>query len=207
MAPTDTHPEPAGKAAQIMAAATGLFLEHGYGATSMDAVAKAAGVSKATLYVHFPGKADLFAAIVGCECDRNNETLSAIELASLSVEEGLLRIGHRFVSLLLSPRGLAAYRMVVGESQRFPELGRAFYQSGPARKLQMVADYLEEARQRGELRIPDTALAAEHFLGMIRSHWHLRCVLGLSESPGEEEVQRRVRAAVTVFLDGYRTPA
>jgi TetR/AcrR family transcriptional repressor of mexJK operon len=59
----------AGKAESILAAAKRMFLEGGFGAVSMDAIAREAGVSKATVYAHFAGKEELFGAVIGRECE------------------------------------------------------------------------------------------------------------------------------------------
>ena len=193
------------KTDQIMAAAGTLFLEHGYGATSMDAIARRAGVSKATLYAHFTNKDDLFAAIVATECARAVPALIDPELESLPVAEGLYRLGRDFLELLLSISALSVYRVVVAETPRFPELGRAFYRSGPERSLALVADYLERAHQKGDLEVADPREAAALLLGMIRGFPQLRCLLGVGEVPvPAAERNRHVQAAVTLFVQGCR---
>lgn len=202
--PPTSAPAPSVKAAQIMAAARQLFLANGYGATSMDAVARAATVSKATLYSHFDSKADLFAAMVSVECARVVPSLAGPEVDDLPVAEALFRMGCDFLDLLLSPQSLAVYRLVVAETPRFPELGLAFHQSGPARTLAMLSDYLERAQNRRQLEIADPTVAAELLWGMIRSHFHLRALLGVDvESPTAAQRARHVRGAVELFVRGH----
>ncbi|MEI6558880.1 MAG: TetR/AcrR family transcriptional regulator [Rhodospirillaceae bacterium] len=204
MAPDEPSAEPpVSKLGQIAEAARLLFLERGYGATSMDAVARAAGVSKATLYAHFAGKAELFSAIVAAECHRFVPTVDESEVDGLPVRDGLFRIGRRFLDLLISPPALSAYRVVVAETPRFPELGRAFYNAGPATTLRVLGGYLERATARGELAVADPATGAALLIGMIRSHLQLCRLLGVIDAVSESERDRHVGAAVDLFLRGY----
>ena len=197
----DAEP-PVTKAEQVVQAARRLFLEHGYGATSMDAVAREAGVSKATLYAHFAGKAELFSAIVAAECHRFVPTVDESEVDRLPVRDALLRISRRFLDLLISPQALAAYRVVVAEAPRLPELGRAFYEAGPTITLNVLAGYLERATARGELAVADPHTGAALLVGMIRSYPQLRRLLGVAEEMSDAERDRHVCAAVELFLGG-----
>jgi len=202
MAPS---PEAGSKPAQILEAAGRLFLENGYGAVSMDTVAKVANVSKATLYAHFRSKDELFAAMVACECRGQMDTLSCDEIERMEVPDALRMIGRRFLNLLLSGKALAAYRVVVAEAQRFPELARAFYESGPAHGHRQLAAYLRDVNRRNLLRIPDADLAAEQFYGLLKAHIHTRFILGIEDRMPDAEVERLVNAAVDLFTKGYAT--
>lgn len=200
-------PEAGSKPAQILAAAGKLFLENGYGAVSMDTVAKTANVSKATLYAHFRSKDELFAAMVACECRSQMGDMTCSNIGSMEVADALRVIGRRFMQMLLSPQALSAYRVVVAEAHRFPELARAFYESGPARSLREMAAYLREADRRGQLRIPDPELAAEQFFGLLKAHIHTRFILCIEDALPEAEVNRQVDATVTLFTRGYAPDA
>ncbi|HYH22822.1 MAG TPA: TetR/AcrR family transcriptional regulator [Azospirillum sp.] len=196
-------PEAGSKPAQILEAASRLFLEHGYGAVSMDTVAKTANVSKATLYAHFRSKDELFAAMVAGECRAHMSALSCEEVSRMEVEEVLRQIGLRFLGMLTSPKALAGFRMVVAEAHRFPELARAFYESGPARSLAQMTAVLTEADRRGKLSVPDPRLAAEQFLGMLKADAHLRMMLCLQDPPSGADRERIVDSAVRLFTRGY----
>src|SRR5690242_7178872 len=100
---------PSPKGQQILAAAGRRFMAQGYGATSMDGVAREAGVSKATLYAHFASKQELFAAIIGAACRRHAETLSTPDLEHHDLRDALRQIGREFLDLLLSPNAVAIY--------------------------------------------------------------------------------------------------
>lgn len=198
-----TQYPPGSKPAQILEAAGRLFLQDGFGAVSVDAIAKEAAVSKATLYAHFESKDRLFSELVRMECSRLLGDGVAEGLEGLSVEEGLTVIGRRFVGLLMSPKALAGHRIVVAEAARFPELARVFYQAGPGPTIARIADYLKRQNDLGALAIPDPALAAEQFLGMLKSHLHLRLLLGMVDHPDPAELERLIVAAVGLLVRGY----
>lgn len=100
---------------------------------------------------------------------------------------------------------LRVHPQVIGESTRFPELGRAFYDSGPPAVHRMFGDWLAERTQAGRLGVADPTVAAEQFVGMLRTSLFLRASLGLAR-PTEGEVDATVAAAVTTFLKAYAAP-
>lgn len=190
------------KVRQIVEAARRLFMADGYGATSMDSIARAAGVSKATLYAHFTNKAELFAAIIGGECQRFAHMLWSREAETDDVRLVLLQVAHAKFQFADAPEPRAIYRIVVGESARFPELGRVFYENGPRRVLERLADYLRNASARGVLAIAQPRVAAEQFFGMLHGADYLRRLLDIDD-PAAPEVDAIVESAVEAFLRAY----
>jgi AcrR family transcriptional regulator len=189
------------KRAQIMTAASQCFLEVGFGAASMDAIAQRARVSKATVYAHFASKEELFGTIIAERCRTAFGENSPIRLEHADVAAVLTAAGRRFVELLLSAEGLAMYRLVVAEAPRFPEIGRVFYEAGPAPLYQQLSAYMAEADRRGWLAVAEPRLAAEQFLGMLKGDSFLKRVLGL---PGDGEgLEREIAAAVAVIMKAY----
>jgi TetR/AcrR family transcriptional regulator, mexJK operon transcriptional repressor len=190
------------KVARILAAARTLFLDHGFGETSMDAIARHAAVSKATLYSHFDSKAALFAALMVNECRRLADTIGRRALDEPDIRDALLQVTHDFNNLLCSGEGLTMYRIVVAEAPRFPELGRVFYDSGPAIMIDRIAALLRQASDRGLLDVRDSRIAAVQFISLIRGELHLTRVLGIdaaSKNPDDY-----IEASVDLFLAGYR---
>ena len=102
------------KARAVLDAAAELFLAQGYG-VSMDAVAKRAGVSKATLYAHFPGKEALFRAMVAEKCDRMSEEARALADHAGEIRPALEQLGLTVLRFLVSPSVLAVHRIVLAE--------------------------------------------------------------------------------------------
>jgi AcrR family transcriptional regulator len=192
------------KRAAIVAAAEELFTRSGYGAVSMDAIAAKAGVSKRTVYSHFPSKDVLFAAVMGSYCDQ------AVGLDSFQIDpeaeprEVLSDLGVRFLSLVTAPQAVALFRTVVAEAQRFPELGKTFFSSGPQRWLATIAPYLEAQHRQGRLRVPDAQAAASNLLYMLKDPLHMRCILGVQDRVSEAEIRAHVDQSVARFLELHK---
>lgn len=201
----DLHPETrqGQKLAQIMSAAKTLFTSQGFGATSMDAIARVANVSKATLYAHFSGKEELFAAIVSHECRTQQGLLWAPGVEDREIEEALGEIGRNFLGLILSAPAVAIFRVVMAESARFPDLGRIFFNSGPNQMRQSLSSYLAKASARGRLEIVDPWRAAEHFIGMLQTPVHFSVLFGVKDHFARDELDRIVADAVEAFLRAY----
>lgn len=187
----------------VLKAALRLFLEQGFGATSMDAIAREAGVSKATLYAHVKSKEELFAAITATCAEQLLAAHTAFEQES-DIRAALLRFSREHVALLLSPEGAAMYRIVIAEAPRFPELGRAFYENGPAIRLKALVEYLQRADAAGVLKVDNAPLAAGEFVGMLGGTLHLRAMLGHAHEITPAEQEALVEHAVDTFLRGYR---
>lgn len=184
-------------------AAEQLFLLHGYGATSMDAVARLASVSKATLYAHFTSKDLLFATIVG---ERSMTML--LDDADFPADADdphacLIRLGHRWLENMLLPRTLAIYRIAVAESLRFPELGRAFHENGPVRTRKRFAEWAQLLRDRGLIEAQDLDLASMQFFALLRGSMFLRASLGIPPLATEAEIAKNVADAVDTWLRAF----
>lgn len=189
----------------ILDAARELFLAHGYGAVSMDTVARRAGVSKATLYAHFTSKDELFATMMD-QCtlpDMVEERLFL--LATDDLHAALTAIGRVALQFLLHEERLAVYRIAVAESARFPELGRAFYSRGPQRSLERLQEWLTEQQAAGRVRADaDLEMAAHQFGALImRAGLFMRATLALPPPPTEAEIDRTVAAAVDTWLRAF----
>jgi len=193
----------ADKRSRILAAARTMFLQHGYGETSMDAIARSAGVSKATLYSHFDGKAQLFAALIVAECRRLSETIGCRAFEEPDVRSTLLSVARDFNELMCSGEGLTMYRIVAAEAPRFPELGRIFYDSGPTVMIDHVAAILRRAADRGLLHVRDPRMAAIQFMNLVHGERHLLRVLDLPNAATDQA--EYIEASVDLFLAGYET--
>lgn len=205
---TDTLPPPATasrKPDQILKAAYRVFLEQGYGTASMDAIAREAGVSKATLYAHFASKEELFTAIIGTAC-RAFEQLAAMSPPPDDLRAALMAAGGTLLRFILNPDVIKVYRSVLAESGRFPRLGQAMYEAGPGQGKAHLMTFFAAANARGVLAVPDPELAAEQFGAMILGHMKMRMELGI-ELPSEERIERGLKSGVDAFLRAYAAPA
>ena len=195
------------KAGKILEAARRVFMTDGYGAASMDAIAKAAGVSKATVYAHFAGKDQLFAAIIAERCLAHSAIPELDDIERATPEEALRALGRNFADLVLSPEVLDLYRIVVSETARFPELGRTLYETGPKRGIARLAEYLQRLSDRGLLDVPEPHIAARQFFGMIRSDLYLRRLFNISDAEVGITVEQMVGSSVEMFLRAYARKA
>ena len=190
---------------QIVAAASKLFLESGYGAVSMDAIAAEAGVSKRTVYSHFQNKETLFGAIIGGMC----ETMGGPNATALAVDESpeevLKAYGRQILKMVLNPEALAVFRVVLSESPQFPELSQLFCAAGPDPMCGFLSDYLAELDAAGVLAVGDPTVAANQFINMVKGPFFTNLVFGVGEPPSEAEAERTLDQAVSIFLGGVRT--
>ncbi|MGA9853210.1 MAG: TetR/AcrR family transcriptional regulator [Gammaproteobacteria bacterium] len=186
-----------GKREAILKAANRIFLETGFGAASMDAIANEAQVSKQTVYNHFGSKEELFAAMVRASCD--DVTLAFTEAAKGGDPEKTLRIiARHFMNLVFSEEKFALHRIIMAEVPRFPELGRIFYESGPAVIRQFLTDYFKEQNQRGTLKVENPKVTAEQFISMVTS-CRLRSELGVEPVPTGEIREQYINNAVSLI--------
>jgi AcrR family transcriptional regulator len=203
MSMPDMRAEAVGKAALILRGARRAFLAGGFGAVSMDAIAREAGVSKATVYAHFGSKEDLFGAVVADVAEERFGGFSALELDPHDVEASLNTIARRFLDLVLSPEAVAVNRIIIGEATRFPALGDVFWQAGPERNRQQIEGFLRRAVEAGSLKIDDVRLAAEQFSSLVRGEIHLRHLFGLDMPRNSAALRAAATNAVATFLRAF----
>jgi TetR/AcrR family transcriptional regulator, mexJK operon transcriptional repressor len=191
----------------ILAAATTLFLRNGYRGTSMDEIAALAAVSKQTVYKHFADKERLFAEIVVGTVDEASDRVQGelIELAdSGDIEADLRDLARRQLLAVMQPQLLQLRRLVIGEAGRFPDLGRTFYERGPARSVASLATAFERLAARGVLQLDDPVVAAQHFNWVIMSSpLNQAMLLGRDKPPARAELSRYVDTGVRAFLGAY----
>lgn len=191
------------KRQSVIDAAARLFKTHGYGQVSMEAVARDAGVSKATLYAYFASKDQLFASIIGGACGRIAFEDGVFEAAPEDLRATMIVIGGKLLRFLLNPDTQALQRVVIAESARFPELGAAFLRAGPELFLTRLGDWLAIQARDGRLRVADARLAADQFGALLRPLIFLRAILMVPPAPDDAEIDATVTAAVDTFLRAY----
>jgi TetR/AcrR family transcriptional repressor of mexJK operon len=196
--------EPRGKAGAILAAAEHAFLAKGFGAVSMDAIAREAAVSKATVYAHFAGKEELFGAVVADLSARRFGGFTAEALDPRDIAASLMTMAVRFLDLVLSPEAIALNRIIIGEVTRFPALGEVFWAAGPERSRVQIEAFLRRAAAAGSLAVPDARLAAEQFVALARGEIHLRRLLRLRDPGAPAVLTDAAASAVATFLRAFR---
>lgn len=191
------------KFGQVLEGARKVFMADGFEGASVDDIAKQANVSKATLYSYFPDKRLLFMEVANQECARQSQ--SAIDNIDMSAapRQVLSQAGRHFLRFITSKFGQQVFRICVAESDRFPEIGRAFYRSGPERMRAEMAEYFTGSIARGELKIDDLALAADQFGELCKADLWPRLMFGVIASVTEADIERVVDGAVETFLARY----
>lgn len=189
------------KHTQIMTAAHRLFLRAGYGATTMDAIAEEAGVSKRTVYSHFGSKEALFGDVISYLCTTLGFAGDAAG-AGHSPRDYLAAAGLGFLRALLQPNALATLRVIVAETQQFPELGALFMSQTSHSARCSIRDYLAEQHRRGVLNVADAELTAMQFIGMIKGPFFLPALVGAMPCPDDGVLEAAVDTAVDIFLSG-----
>ncbi|APX13213.1 TetR/AcrR family transcriptional regulator [Tateyamaria omphalii] len=188
---------------QVLDGARDVFMADGFEGASVDDIARAAGVSKATLYSYFPDKRLLFMEVANSECARQSQ--DAIDNIDMNAapQEVLCQAGKHFLRFITSKFGQQVFRICVAESDRFPEIGRAFYKSGPERMRAEMGEYFEAAVSRGDLKIDDYTLAADQFGELCKADIWPRLMFGVIDSVTDEDIDRVVDSAVKTFLARY----
>ena len=193
-----------------MDAARTLFLRKGYGGTSMDEVAALAAVSKQTVYKHFADKKRLFTAIITGDISAT-ETLTHDMVAALAdsddIEQDLRRFARRHIADVTQPHLVQLRRIIIAEAERFPELARTWYASGPERAHATLAEQFRALGRRGLLRADDPLLAAQHFNWLILSIPLNKAMFhGSDTGLTPSDLDRYADEGVRVFLAAYGTP-
>jgi AcrR family transcriptional regulator len=192
------------KRRQIMDGARKVFLAQGFDAASMGEIARAAGVSKGTLYVYFDSKERLFEAITHEACAAQAEGVFSFDPADRDIAAVLTRIGRGLVKFLGRPGGMSPLRTVISISERMPEIGAEFYDTGPARGVAMLRDYLEAQVVAGVLAIEDCEVAAAQFLDSCNSTIFRPLLFNARPAPSDERIDHVVGMAVRAFMAAYR---
>jgi TetR/AcrR family transcriptional regulator, mexJK operon transcriptional repressor len=189
---------------RILRVATELFLNEGYGSTSIEAVAARAGISKRTFYHRFDDKAALFAAVVHRIIEEIRPPAGVPLLEGTSLHQILRRLAALLLRAALSPQAIALQRLVTAESARFPNLVRAVYEAGWARDATtMIANLLERELHDGHLTAEQRLFAAELFLQMVVTMPQRR-IVGLGAPMASDALDAWADAAVALFLEGCR---
>ena len=189
---------------RILQVATELFLEQGYGSTSIEAVASRAGISKRTFYDRFDDKAALFAAVVHYIIEHIRPPANVPLLAGASLPEILQRLAGLILKAALSPQALALHRLVTGESSRFPELAFAVETEGrQSEATDLIAGLLAREQRNAKIGVEDQRFAADQFIYMVVTLPQRRA-LGFGSPMTASELDAWARKVVTLFLEGYK---
>ena len=197
--------EPAGdpaKREQILQGARRVFLTQGFDAASMGEIARTAGVSKGTLYVYFKSKEHLFEAITEEQSSLQAERVFELDAADHDVAAVLTRLGRAFTHFMCN-RSISPIRTVIAIADRMPEIGRQFYETGPAVGIAKVARYLEAQVAAGVVEVEDCNVAAAQFLESCLAVTFKPVLFNFAGPPPDERIAHVVEIAVRAFMKAY----
>jgi AcrR family transcriptional regulator len=194
---------------KFIEAAERLFLERGFAGTSVNEVVRVAGGSLATLYAEFGTKEALFEAVLSRRAAAIFEGNWQDPAHIADVRAELRALATRMQARILSPDGLAIYRLAVSEAPRFPSLRKAFVKTGLGGFLNHLAGYFEQLAGARRIVIADPLLAAEHFLTLAQGQQLFIASCGgasrLSAAQRKLHIERVVEAFLRIYpLAGAR---
>lgn len=190
------------KRASILEAARRVFLDRGFAAASMNEIVRESGISKATIYNHFTNKLALFEGVIRLEYSNVAEQRLEYDNNAWDVGAVLHQVGMSFMTRMVQPDHIRLLRIVIATSERFPEIGRVFFESGPCSGEARLAGLLREQVQRGQLKIVDVDIAATQLLNLYQCNLVTRLLFG-GEAVATEQIQEVVTSAVQIFIAAY----
>ncbi len=186
----------------IIEAANTQFHEGGYATASISAIAQQAGVSTKTLYRLFPTKSDLFSSVISDRISRFLLALDPSTLATADLREGLERMLTAYGMLTLSEETVTMTRLVIGESDRFPEIATAFYEKAIVTTNTLMENWLRKQIDRGLIALDDPHAACGMLRGMMIMEPQRAAILGQKPAPRIEEIAARAKMCTDLFLKG-----
>jgi len=193
------------KRANALDAALAIFSSKGYAATTMDAIAAEAGLTKPTLYQYFSSKDELFREMMLAPRD---QMLMAFDhsVKKCHVEQ-LWEFSWAYARTVMHPEFLALARLTIGDAQRNPDMGKAYQASGPDRVLAGLSEFMANQAKLKRLQIEDAELAAEDFWGLILSAPRNRALHIPDSDTSVAELGKYIKNGIKVFLSAYSTSA
>jgi AcrR family transcriptional regulator len=186
----------------IIEAATHVFLENGFGKTTMSDIAVRFGGSKATLYGYFSSKEELFLETIRTLGDAQfAATIDELKMSD-DIRKTLSRFGSALLRIATSEETLSLYRLMVAGSAQ-PDIGRNIFAQGPQKGENVVQALLKTAIQAGQLRQCDTQIAADHLHALLEAEFHDKRLFSVVAVPSQKEIAAAVERALDVFLAAY----
>lgn len=198
-------PQPVEKQTQIIKAAKKLFLKYGFQATSMDDIAMTANVTKRTVYHHFANKIELFQAMLHAHWNSISQASHSFSILEKTAppQKSLNSFGKKFLEFLYQSDTIDLFRLLIAESEHFPDLCKSLVQEGKAPFTRELIEYLKAQARSGNLVIDDYELAASHFMGLLKEDQFWPRLLGFTKKIDKKRIDIIVDKAVIIFLNFY----
>ena len=202
--PARGRPRSDEKNTAILDAASFLFMENGFDGTSMDEVAKKAGVSKQTVYSHFANKEQLFSAAIRGTIEEYFPEKVLENVPVHMFEDDFKTVCRTHCELLVSDDAIAMFRILTGAAAKNSNLAKIFWEAGPEEMLTKLMDFLQSWADRGKLKIEDPERAAMQLISLLKGSIHFKLSIGLVENITSEDIDEHVDECIESFLKIYR---
>ena len=169
----------------------------------MSAISARVGGSKTTLWTYFPSKQELFAAVLDDLVERYGRALDVPLQPEEDLADELRRFARALLETLHSEPIVDMHRLAIGESGRFPELGRMMFERGQARGKARLAGFFVDAMRLGKLRTGDPTLAASQLASLLQTDSAQLRLLGVCDAPGEADMEAEIERALDTFLRAW----
>ena len=194
------------KRSQILTAASQLFSEHGF-KINMDQIAKAATVSKQTVYSHFKNKDELFETCMQTKCAERELSPSAFDMDA-EVGDELVKFGVKFQDLLLDEQSRQTFQNAISQANTHPEIASIYLETGPQKTTKLLADYLQSKIDSGDLTLSTSSspvIAARQLLLMFHGKSAYWGFFGHESGESEQDRLLYTKECVALFLNGNQT--
>ncbi|AKH42900.1 AcrR family transcriptional regulator [Altererythrobacter atlanticus] len=193
----------------IMRAASEVFLRKGFAAAGVDEISEVARVSKRTLYKHFKTKDDLLGAMIARKSEELSSGLDLTFDDAHTPRKALDTLARQYLALVLTEESIDLFRLVVAESQSFPDFTRSFHENGVIHLRKSLALKLAEWTEAGLMEISDPEIAADQFLGACVGSLRIRALFPPHPAEFPPSLDKWIDHAVVHFLRGadYRASA
>jgi TetR/AcrR family transcriptional regulator, mexJK operon transcriptional repressor len=186
----------------ILEVAERSFRERGFADTSMSTIAAELGGSKTTLWSYFPSKDALFAAVIDSKIETFQAKLDNALIPAGGTAAALTRFGMLFLNKIMDPQSITLKRLIIAETERFPQLGEAFAVRGPDRVRRRLCRYIEEEIEAGRLRSGDPLVAARQFIGLCQAGCYFDRIWRPAR-PSAARIESDVVEAVDTFMRAW----
>ena len=184
----------------VREAAVATFVENGYAGASMEAIARAAGITKRSLYARYADKRAVFADVIPWALARYTDAPTTAEIGDEDVETALITLGRASLERATHPENVRLKRIAFNEAALFPEFKVSAESMMWAGRTRAVSEVLKHYAERGDIEVDDLELAAEHFLAMVEAVPARMADFGVFRSKKQQE--RHLQYAVRLFLRG-----
>ncbi len=188
----------------MIEAAWQVMQEKGCEAATLSDIIALSGGSRATLYEAFGGKNGLIEAAVAERCSAFGQSMQLVLAERNDPQTVLETVGYAFLTKVFAPESTRTLGIFVTEGGRFPNMIETFLRHGPRALTGRIAQYLADATDAGQLQVDEPELAADLFLSMLQGQWLLRVMAQNAAPPGPDALRKRVKLAVSIFLDGLK---